>query len=303
MTTTTPDVIIERDAEIPTWFGIGGRADRLARPESLEQLCSCLEMDPNLRILGDGANLLVDDEGVGDLVVSLERLNAVELRSPGIIHAEAGANLPKMILECVRQGLRGVEGLGGIPATIGGAVFMNAGGAFGQIGEVVERVHVLDRDGSARTLQRGQIKFEYRRSGLGDGWTNLIITGVEFALKQDDPVILRQRLKEVMAYKKESQPMAERSAGCAFKNPTLAADITGVGVKGSRISAGRLIDMAGCKGLRVGGAEVSERHANFIVTHRGARARDVIELMDEVGRRVHDQYGVDLEPEVIVWRR
>jgi UDP-N-acetylmuramate dehydrogenase len=106
-----------------------------------------------------------------------------------------------------------------------------------------------------------------------------------------------------MAYKKDSQPMAERSAGCAFKNPTLAADISGAGVKGSRISAGRLIDLAGCKGLRVGGAHVSERHANFIVTIPGARARDVVELMDEITRRVHDQYGVTLEPEVVVWRR
>src|SRR5690606_24489569 len=135
------------------------------------------------------------------------------------------------------------------------------------------------------------------------GRSNLIITAVELALKPDDPLILRQRLKEVMAYKTDSQPMAERSAGCAFKNPTLAADITGVGVKGARVSAGRLIDMAGCKGLRVGGAEVSERHANFIVTHRHACARDVIELIDEVARRVHDQYGVDLETEVVIWRR
>lgn len=303
MTTIAPDIVIEHDAELPTWFGIGGRADRLARPETPEQLIACLQADPKLHILGDGANLLVDDDGVGDLVVSLQRLNKVELRSPGIVYAEAGANLPKMILECVRQGLRGVEGLGGIPATIGGAVFMNAGGAFGQIGEVVERVHVLERDGTARTLRRGEIKFAYRHSGLGDGRDNLVITAVEFALKPDDPIVLRQRLKEVMAYKKDSQPMAERSAGCAFKNPTLAADLPGAGVKGSRISAGRLIDMAGCKGLRIGGAHVSERHANFIVTVQGGRARDVIELMDEITRRVHDQYGVNLEPEVVVWRR
>jgi UDP-N-acetylmuramate dehydrogenase len=293
---------IEPDAPIPTWFGIGGRADRLARPASIDELRRCLRIDPNLRLLGDGANLLVDDEGVGELVVCLSNRALAHWsidRSSGRVVAQAGANLPKLILETVRLGLAGLEGLGGIPATIGGAAVMNAGGAFGQIADAIAKVHGLGRDGAAFTLERDEIDFRYRHSGLN----HLILTSVEFELREEDPATLRARLKEVMEYKKGSQPMAERSAGCVWKNPTLLHDLPDIGPTGERVSAGMLIDRAGCKGLRVGGASVSPRHANFVVTELGARAHDVIELMDQTRRRVHDTFGVTLEPEVVIWKR
>lgn len=309
---TQTSLEIEYDARIPTWFGIGGKADRLARPRSLDQLAECIRLDPNLRILGDGANLLVDDDGVAELVVVLEgptfrgwTFDAATLR------AGAGANLPKLINESVRRGLAGIESLGGIPASVGGAVIMNAGGAFGQIADSVARVHALDRQGRSVTLDRSRIAFDYRHSGLG----NLIITQVEFSLTPADPAALRERHLEVMAYKKKSQPMAEKSAGCVFKNPTLTEDLTientdhgaakphEVHRAGSRVSAGMLIDRAGLKGLRVGGASVSPRHANFIVTDAGATARDVIELMDRVALGVFARFGVTLHPEVVIWRR
>lgn len=309
---TQTSLEIEYDAPIPTWFGIGGKADRLARPQTLGQLAECIRQDPNLRVLGDGANLLVDDDGVAELVVVLEgptfrgwTFDATTLR------AGAGANLPKLINETVRRGLAGLESLGGIPASVGGAIIMNAGGAFGQIADSVARIHALDRQGRSVTLDRARIAFDYRHSGLG----SLIITEVEFNLTPADPAALRARHLEVMAYKSKTQPMADKSAGCVFKNPTLTEDLTlenidpgaarphEVHLAGSRVSAGMLIDRAGLKGLRVGGASVSPRHGNFIVTDAGACARDVIELMDRVALGVFARFGVTLHPEVVIWRR
>lgn len=301
-----PRLAVERDAAIPTWFGIGGRADALARPASVEQLRECVRMGLPIRVLGDGANLLVDDDGVGGLVVSLSepaftRFDLTQHSSLSTRHflVPAGASLPKLVTDSVRRGLAGLEGLGGIPATLGGAVVMNAGGAFGEIGNVVARIHALDRMGNEVTLERARIDFGYRRSGLN----HLVLTGVELKLNPGDPVALRTRLKDVMAYKKSTQPMAEKSAGCVFRNPTLDRDLPGIAHAGQRVSAGLLIDRAGLKGLRIGGAEVSEGHANFMVTRAEAAAGDVIRLMAEVTRRVLEHFGVTLTPEVVVWRR
>jgi UDP-N-acetylmuramate dehydrogenase len=301
--TAVAEIPIAQHAPIQTWFGIGGGADRLAKPDSAEQLRQCLAMDANLRILGDGANLLVNDDGVGELVVALSAPAFTDVhwdKEGGRVKAGAGANLPKLVIESVRLGLGGLEGLGGIPATIGGAIRMNAGGSFGQIADVVDRVHGLRRDGTPFSLGRKDVGFSYRHSGLDDA----IITEVEFALFPTDAPRLRTRHKEVMAYKAKSQPMAERSAGCVFKNPTLKAEIKDIGAAGQRVSAGMLIDKAGCKGMSVGGASVSERHGNFIVTDpKTAKAGHVIELMGHVVRRVDDFFGVMLEREVVVWQR
>lgn len=293
---------VEAAAPIATWFGVGGRADRLVRPRSTAQLLEAVRLDPALRVVGDGANLLVDDDGVGELVVAFTdpAFTGVEIDArTGRVTAGAGANLPKLILETVRAGLGGLETLGGIPASVGGAVVMNAGGAFGEIGPSVAMVHAVDRRGREVALDRTDIAFAYRKSGL-DG---LILTSVELALTPGDPAALRTKLKDVMEYKKKSQPMGERSAGCVFKNPTLAREIRDIAPAGARVSAGMLIDRAGLKGLAVGGASVSERHANFVVTRDGATAGQVIELMREVRRRVGDTFGVTLEPEVVIWSR
>lgn len=310
MAITVQPIPLQRDAPIPTWFGVGGGADALATPRDEAELLACLEMDAKCRVLGDGANLLVHDAGVGELVVCLEQGLFREFGPlPGadgepdsetvILRVGAGVNLPKLITGSVRDGLGGLEGLGGIPASVGGALVMNAGGSFGQIADVVRRVFVVTRAGEALTLERSEIDFGYRRSGL-DGH---IVTGCEIELRRGDPRALRTRLKEVMAYKKSTQPMGDRSAGCCFKNPTLRDAIAGIGEAGARASAGLLIDRAGCKGLSIGGASVSERHANFFPVARGAKASDVIALMEEVERRVLDTFGVTLEREVVVWTR
>ena len=306
----TSELKIEKDAPIPTWFGIGGRADRMARPESLEELRRCVELDTDLRVFGDGANLLVDDPGVSELVVELTAREFTSVRrddATGLTIAGAGVNLFDLINQTVRPGLAGLEGLGGIPATVGGAVIMNAGGAFGQLSDSVARVHAMDRCGRMLSLERSRIDFGYRRSGLN----HLIITSVELDLRPGDPKALRARHKEVMAYKKTTQPMSANSAGCAFKNPCVPAAVaerlgqplTGAQNGPQRISAGLLLDHAGCKGMKVGGAEVSGEHANFFIAHAGARARDVIELMCRAAARVKDAFGVDLEREVVVWSR
>lgn len=296
---------IEHGAAIPTWFKVGGNAARLVKPCDEEQVAFALSMDPSLRVLGDGANLLVDDDGPSELVVAMKpRFREVEFDdATGIVRAQAGADLPKLVTESVRRGWKGLEGLGGVPASIGGAVVMNAGGRFGQIGDVVREVDVLTRDGRRQVVPRSRIAFGYRSSGLDE----VIVLGATLALSRDDPAALRAKLKDVMAYKKESQPLAASSAGCCFKNPTLAADVAGLGegagLAGSRVSAGLLIDRAGLKGLSVRGASVSPVHANFLVTADGACARDVIELMIAVRKRVFDRFGIELTPEVAVWTR
>ncbi len=291
---------LEHNAPIPTWFGIGGSADRLCKPESIEDLKACLELDPDLKVLGDGANLLVDDDGIPNLVISLTAPAFTTVRREGATTiAGSGANLPKLIVSTAREGLAGLTGLGGIPASIGGAAIMNAGGTFGQFCDAVTRIHALDRRGQEVTLERGDIHFSYRHSGLD----RLVITSVELNLTPADPELLRDHLKEVMAYKKSTQPMADKSAGCVFKNPMLPHDLKDIAQKGSRVSAGMLIDRAGCKGTRIGGAQVSHNHANFITTDNHAKARDVIQLMDQVKRRVHDTFGITLEPEIAIWKR
>lgn len=291
---------IVENAELRTWFGVGGRADRFCTPDSAEQLAACVRADPALRVLGDGANLLVDDHGVDGLVVSLqtEAFRRVEISS-NRVRVGAGASLPKLINTLSKRGLAGIEGLAGIPATIGGAIVMNAGGRFGEIADVVRTVHAIDRHGSMVSLERAEIDFGYRRSGLG----GLIITAVELELTPDDPDQVVARQRECMRYKSESQPLSAESAGCCFKNPTLSETIEGIAEAGSRVSAGLLIDRAQCKGLRIGSAEVSVLHGNFITVDKGGSAGDVIRLMDEVARRVHDRFGVAIEREVVVWSR
>lgn len=305
MISLATDIPVVHDAPIPTWFGVGGHADALARPRSHGELLACVRADPTLRVLGDGANLLVDDPGVAELVVTLAdgTFSGHEIgpKRGGVVRVRAGAGvrLPRLVSESVRLGLAGLDGLAGIPASIGGALVMNAGGAFGQISDVVLEIEGVDRAGRDVRLERDHIAFAYRSSGLHD----LIVTGCTLGLREGDASALRRRMLEVMEYKKQSQPLAAHSAGCCYKNPTLARPVPGVGEAGARVSAGMLIDRAGCKGLCIGGARVSERHANFFTVGDGARARDVIELMELVELRVRTSFGVSLEREVVVWRR
>lgn len=294
--------------KLPTWFGVGGGTTRFATPATITQLSALLAIDPHLKVLGDGANLLVDDAGIDDLVVRLSAPDFTHVSTnlkTGEVHAGAGTHLFALINRTVKEGLAGLETLAGIPATLGGAIVMNAGGAFGQIADVIERVHALDRSGNTITLGKRDIHFNYRKSGLN----HLIITSADLKLTPSDPAQLAKRKQEINDYKLRTQPMSANSAGCCFKNPTLPHDLTHngepLGKKGQRVSAGMLIDRASLKGLTHNTAQVSEQHANFLVTpdkHSG-KARDIIDLMTIVETRVKATFGVTLEREVVVWQR
>lgn len=289
---------------IETWFGVGGGAERYFEPQSEAQLLEAVRADSNLRVLGDGANLLVDDRGVTELVVRLrgEAASWTIDEQTGIVRVGAGANLPKLILATVRAGLSGLETLGGVPATVGGAIAMNAGGRYGEIASVVGRVRAVSRDGQIRELEPSDLSFGYREARL-DG---AIVSSVELRLQPGcDPSAVRQALKNIMADKKASQPLAASSCGCVFRNPTLVSDLPELGLAGDRISAGMLIDQAGGKGMssQAGGVRVSEVHANFFETAPQATASEVIELIARVQELVAARFGVELKPELVLWRR
>ncbi|MCA3004940.1 MAG: UDP-N-acetylmuramate dehydrogenase [Phycisphaerales bacterium] len=298
---------IATDAPIPTWFGVGGPARRLAKPETVAQLAQCLELDPAALILGDGANLLVADAGVQPLVISLKQgefdrftIGQPDPRGNVLVDAGAGVHLFKLINATTDAGLAGLENLAGIPACLGGAVVMNAGGKYGAIADHIASVTVMDRATRAlTTLKRAQIDFGYRASSIAR--SGAVVTAVQLRLKRSDPATVKRKLKEVTEYKKSTQPMSANSAGCAFKNPVLSTDLPGIAVAGSQVSAGMLIDRAGCKGMRHGTAEVSTVHGNFITAAKGGKADDVIALMRQVQAKVQAAFSVTLKPEVVIW--
>ncbi len=286
-----------------TWFGVGGAAAALAHPADVEQIAAvfriCRAAGEPVYVLGRGANLLVADRGVGGVVVQLDDPFFTRVRVEGAtVIAGGGADLPRLVLDTAKRGLAGLEGLAGIPATLGGAVRMNAGGAFGSIGQSVAAVTVVEADGSVRTLDRDDLVFSYRSSNIDAP----CIAEVRLELVEDDADALGRRVKEIFLFKKTTQPLAENSAGCAFKNPVdPAVDVNDYGGPLPRISAGKLIDQAGLKGFRSGGAQVSTHHANFIITHPGCTAGDVLAVMDHVADVVQQKFGIELQREVVVW--
>ncbi len=297
------DVEVVPDAPIGsmTWYGIGGRADLLVRPGSVEALATlagrCFREGTPLRVLGGGANLLVGDDGADGIVVRLDQpaFTDVRFNRSGDVRsmkALAGADLARTLLNAARRGLDGLCQMAGIPGTIGGGIRMNAGGAYGAIGDAVTAVTCLTRRGELVTYPASELRFGYRGTNIPDP----IIVSATFRVEPADPLELRRRVKEIFAFKKSTQPLSEHSAGCTFKNPIDP-------VSEQRVPAGRLIDEAGLKGLQVGGASVSRHHANFIVAAAGARADDVLQLLDLVRRRVWEHCGIELEREIAVWRR
>jgi UDP-N-acetylmuramate dehydrogenase len=298
------DVEVTPDAPIGatmTWYGIGGRADLLVRPRSVDDLATlvkrCHRSGTPLHVLGSGANLLVADEGVDGIVVKLdnEAFTETKYNVSGEIHAMkamAGADMAKTLMDAARRGLECLSQMAGIPASIGGAIRMNAGGAYGAIGDAVESVSCITRSGEFVTYPASEVKFGYRGTNSPDP----IILAATFNLTPTDPMKLRERVKEIFNYKKSTQPLADHSAGCTFKNPVDP-------VSEQRVPAGKLIDEAGLKGLSVGGATVSDRHANFIVTKPGATADDVLKLLESVKQRVFEHCGIELKEEIAVWKR
>ncbi|HEU4395855.1 MAG TPA: UDP-N-acetylmuramate dehydrogenase [Planctomycetota bacterium] len=270
-----------------TTFRIGGPAELAAKPRSPADAADLVRWARGeglpIRCVGMGSNLLVDDSGVRGLVLLLRGMDALWFEGPRVT-AGAGVTNARILSEARARGLGGLQCLVGYPGTLGGAVRMNAGGAPGYVGALVERVRGVDAAGRIVERPGAECGFRYRGSDLAD----LVVTEVDLLLPEADAEEFALECHAIYRRKMDTQPLELPSAGCVWKNPPGAV-------------AGRLVDMAGCKGLREGDAEVSERHANFIVNRGAATAADVRRLMAEVRRRVLDRFGVLLDPEVIEW--
>lgn len=283
---------IQRDAPLGrlTWFRVGGPARLVFRPHDARDLGAMVTRARSegvpIKVLGSGANVLVSDDGFDGVVVRLDGPAFSHVEQNGnTVRVGAGVDLMPLARRCSEEGLSGLEGLAGIPATVGGAVRMNAGGRFGDFGSAVDEVEVLRSDGSIAFRSKRDMGFGYRRSEIGDD----IVVSAVLELRKDDPRRTKKRFDECFEYKKSSQPLAEHSAGCIFKNPPEG-------------SAGAMIDRAGLKGRAYRGARVSDRHANFIITDRGATASDVLGLIELVRERVARVFDTLLELEIDVWR-
>ena len=284
--------IVETDYPLAkcTWYGLGGQADYFIRPGNVEELkeviSRCDENNVAIRVLGFGSNLLVADEGVRGAVIKLEADEFKKIKFDGEqITAWAGVELSKLVLTCVEKKLSGLESLTGIPGSIGGAVRMNAGSNFGDIGAAVETVTLMDGQGSIFEKSKPELMFDYRRTNI----TAKFILNAQLKLNAGDSEQIMQTVKEFWIYKKNNQPLNTKNSGCIFKNPR-------------GVSAGALIDRAGLKGLQIGGAVVSEKHANFIIAQKGCKSREVMRLIEAVKQRVKEQFDVDLELEIEIWK-
>lgn len=283
--------IVRRDEPLAmhTWFQLGGPAEYFAEPEDADQLIAlverCAEEEIRVRLLGGGSNILVRDEGVAGMVVRMDApaFNKIRVEGQSVI-AGGGATLGHVITTAVHRGLAGLEILIGIPGTLGGALHGNAGTHGGDVGQWTSRATVITQTGELFQRGRDDLVFEYHRSSLDE----LVILEAEFQLEEDDPRELARRMQKHWIVKKAAQPMGHQCAGCVFRNPRGA-------------SAGELIEEAGLKGTRIGGAVVSDRHANFIVAEPECTSQDVLRLIDLIRGQVHERLGEELERELEIW--
>ena len=283
--------IVETDFPLArrTWYGLGGLADYFIRPTTTEQLQEvmkrCNENKIKIYVMGFGSNLLISDNGLRAAVIKLEAEQFTQIQFDAQeVTAWAGAELSKLVLTCVEKGLSGIEAMTGIPGSIGGAVKMNAGGNFGDFGAVVETVTLMDNEGNVFEKSKPELVFDYRRTNI----TAKFILNARLTLNTADSEQIMRTVKEIWIYKKNNQPLNTKNSGCIFKNPR-------------GVSAGALIDRSGLKGLQIGGAIVSEKHANFIIAEKGCKSRDVIRLIEAIKQRVREQFDIELELEIEIW--
>ena len=283
--------IVETDYPLAkrTWYGLGGAADYFIAPKTVKQLKEvvrrCTKNNIRIYAMGFGSNLLISDEGLRGAVIKLEAEQFAQIEFDGVeVTAWAGAELSKLVLTCVEKGLSGIEALTGIPGSVGGAVKMNAGGNFGDFGSSVETVTLMDSDGNVFEKSKPELVFDYRRTNI----TAKFILSARLKLNESDSEQIMRTVKEIWIYKKNNQPLNTKNSGCIFRNP-----------QGG--SAGALIDRAGLKGLRIGGAVVSEKHANFIIAEKECTSSDVMKLIEAIKGKVKEQFGVELELEVEIW--
>jgi UDP-N-acetylmuramate dehydrogenase len=280
-----------RFAEL-TSLRVGGAIDWVLSPETEAQAAAVVyEMDQagiGWRALGSGSNILADDGDHHYVVLSLKELKGEVAFDGERVSVPAGYSLPRLCIDVARQGLSGIEGLGGIPGTVGGAVWMNAGAYGHEIGTVTETVRVA-REGRVHEVSGTDVQWNYRHTSFKEGE---LLLGATLRLTPDDPEKIRARMEDAKSRRMATQPHGSRSAGCFFKNPPAGT-----------VGTGKIIDEIGMKGTRKGSAVISPVHANFIVTEgEGARAEDALALAEEVRERVKREHGIELEYEVELWR-
>ena len=279
-----------RFAEL-TSLRVGGAVDWLLLPETEEQAASMAgELDAHgvaWRVLGAGSNVLADDADHHYVLLSMREVKGVARFDGERVSVSAGYSLPRLCVDAARRGLSGIEGLGGIPGTVGGALWMNAGAYGDEIGQVVETVRVARR-GRVAEVPGTDISWDYRHTSFRDGE---LLLGATLRLRPDDTDQIKARVEAAKQKRFATQPHGARSAGCFFKNPP-----------GSGLSTGKMIDEMGMKGAQRGGAVVSPVHANFIVTEgEGAQAADALALAEEIRDRFRREHGIELEYEVELW--
>ena len=270
-----------------TSFRIGGPAELLVTPETEEALLFCLRVlkDRNVpyTLMGAGSNMLVSDKGIPGAVVRFAQPYSRMRIQGSCVTAEAGISLASLAASCGRAGLSGLEALSGIPGSLGGALYMNAGAYGGEIKDVVSSVRALNADGELCTIDRRDCCFGYRSSIFSR--VGFVALSAELQLSPKNPDLIREDMLEYNRRRKEKQPLSYPSAGSFFKRP-------------EGHFAGKLIEDAGLKGFSVGDAEISDKHAGFVVNKGSATAMDVYHLMEAVQEKVYDMFGVHLEPEV-----
>ena len=281
----------KRFAEL-TSLRVGGAIDWVITPTTEEQAAAIVhELEKagiGWRALGSGSNVLADDGDHHYVVLSLGEMKGEVSFNGQQVSVSAGYSLPRLCIDVARQGLSGIEGLGGIPGTVGGALWMNAGAYGHEIGTVTETVRVA-REGRVVEIPGDNIQWNYRHTSFKDGE---LLLGATLILKPDDPASIKARMDDAKARRLATQPHGSRSAGCFFKNPPA-----------STVGTGKIIDQMGMKGARRGSAVVSPVHANFIVTEgENARAEDALALAEEIRERVKREQGIELEYEVELWR-
>lgn len=272
-----------------TWLELGGAAEHFAEPTSVDELVAlvahCHAEGIPTRVLGGGSNLLIREEGVKGMVISLANDAFAQNQVDGNkLTAGGGTPLAHVINESVRAGLAGLEPLVGIPGAVGGALHGNAGSRGGDVGQWTESATVLTRSGEVIKRTRDELVFAYRQSSLDE----LVILDVTFALEKEDAEQLTKRMQKQWIVKKAGQPMAHQRTACLFKNPR-------------GMSASMLVEQAGLAGASEGGAQLSSRHSNFVVIEDQASSTDVLKLIDQIRSRVAERLGVELETQLEIW--
>lgn len=275
-----------------TSLRVGGAIDWVIAPQTEDEAAAIVnELDQagiGWRPLGSGSNVLADDADHHYVVLNLSNMKGEVHIDGELVSVSAGYSLPRLCIDVARAGLSGIEGLGGIPGTVGGALWMNAGAYGHEIGTVTEKVRVA-REGKVIEIEGSSIEWNYRHTSFREGE---LLLGATLRLKHDDPEQIKVHMDEVKRKRLATQPHGSRSAGCFFKNPPA-----------STVGTGKIIDEMGMKGQRRGSAVVSPVHANFIVTEgENARAEDALALAEEIRERVRREQGIELEYEVELWR-